>query len=177
MFENLSLLLQVHVWGAALALISGAIVFFMPKGTQRHRRVAYIYVIAMLITTGVVAFVPATVLRFGDSGWGFFHLFILVGGVSSLVGILALMRWRATRDSAWLRNHQIRFAFSYAGLLMAGFSQLATNPRFGMVGSLDAQQFWVVFASVNLAILGIAMLFVQRYVMRGDPRRRYALKP
>ena len=149
----------------------------LPKGGKRHRRWAYAYVAAMLTTTSVVAFVPATVLEFGDSGWGFFHLFILVGGASSLVGIFALVRWKQTRDLAWLRNHQMRFAFSYAGLLMAGFSQLITNPRFGLIDSLTPAQFWVSFIGTNLAILGVAMFFVAKYLAKGDPRRRYALKP
>ena len=131
----------------------------------------------MLVTTGVVAFVPATILEFGDSGWGFFHLFILVGGVSSIVGAFALWRWKVTRNPDWLRNHQIRFAFSYAGLLMAGVSQVFTNPRFGIVETMSVASFWSVFAATNLAILAAAMAIVHKFLMKGDPRRRYALRP
>jgi len=174
---DLSPLLQIHLSAALLAIITGAVVFLLPKGDQRHRRWAYAYVAAMLVTTGVVAFVPATVLEFGNSGWGFFHLFILLGGASSLVGIFALVRWHSTRDPAWLRNHQMRFTFSYAGLLMAGFSQLTTNPRFGLIETLTPTQFWIAFLATNAAILGAAMAFVGRYLAKGDPRRRYALKP
>ena len=177
MLADLGPLLQIHVAAALLAIASGAIVFLLPKGTTRHRQVAWVYVSAMLVTTGVVVFVPATVLEFGSSGWGFFHLFIVVGGISSLIGIFALVRWRQTRDPAWLRNHQMRFAFSYAGLLMAGFSQIATNPRFGLVENLSAAQFWAAFAGTNLAILGVAMFIVSKYLAKGDPRRRYALRP
>ena len=175
--SDLSLLLQIHVVAALTAIVVGAIVFLLPKGDRRHRRFACVYVAAMLVTTGVVAFVPATVLRFGDSGWGFFHLFILVGGISSVVGIVSLLKWRQTGNPAWLRSHQIRFAMSYAGLLMAGFSQLATNPRFGLVGSMTSGTFWLAFAATNLSILGVAILIVRRYLCRGDPRRRYALRP
>lgn len=175
--SDLSLLLQVHVCAALVAIVTGAIVFMLPKGGKRHRLWAYVYVTAMVVTTGVVIFVPATVLEFGDSGWGFFHLFILVGGISSLIGIFALVKWNRTRDPAWLRNHQMRFAFSYAGLLMAGFSQLTTNPRFGLVEVMTPTTFWITFAVSNMAILGAAMFFVARYLAKGDPRRRYALKP
>lgn len=173
---DLSLLLQVHVVAAVVAIISGAIVFALPKGGKRHRRWARLYVLAMLVTTGVVAFVPATVLKFGNSGFGFFHLFIVVGGVSALVGAFALWKWRRTKDPAWLRNHQVRFAFSYAGLWMAGVSQMATNPRFGIVESMSAGQFWLAFVAVNAAIFGTAFFFVHRYLMKGDPRRRHALE-
>ncbi|GAA4041603.1 hypothetical protein [Parerythrobacter jejuensis] len=175
--SDLCLLLQIHIVAAVVAIVVGAIVFALPKGGRSHRRFASVYVVAMLVTTVVVAFVPATVLEFGNSGFGFFHLFIIVGGASSLVGAFALWRWRETRDVEWLRNHQVRFAFSYAGLLMAGFSQVLTNPRFGLVEVMPISSFWIVFAGVNIAILGIAMAIVQRFIMQGDPRRRYALKP
>lgn len=174
---DLSPLLQIHIGAALVALITGAIVFMLPKGDRRHRRWAYVYVSAMLVTTGVVIFVPATVLEFGNTGWGFFHLFIAIGGISSLVGIFALVKWNRTRDPAWLRNHQMRFAFSYAGLLMAGFSQFTTNPRFGLIDALTPGQFWASFIVTNLAILGAAMFVVAKYLANGDPRRRYALKP
>ena len=71
----------------------------------------------------------------------------------------------------------MRFTFSYAGLLMAGFSQVTTNPRFGLIDSLTPAQFWVSFIGTNLAILGLAMFVVGKYLAKGDPRRRYALKP
>lgn len=171
------LLIQIHIFAVVAAIVLGAITFFLPKAGRRHRRWASAYVAAMIVTTAVVAFVPASVLRFGDSGWGFFHLFILVGGVSSLVGIFALWRWRRTGDPAWLRNHQVRFAFSYAGLLIAGFSQLTTNHRLGLVEMLTPAQFWASFIGTNLAILGIAIAVVARYLSKGDPRRRYALRP
>ena len=173
--SDLSLLLHIHVVAALIAIVAGGIVFMLPKGTTRHRRFGYVYLAAMLTT--VVAFVPATVLRFGETGWGFFHLFILVGGISALVGAFALVKWRQTRNPAWLRNHQMRFTFSYAGLLMAGFSQVATNPRFGVVGNMTSGTFWLVFAATNLSILGITIFLVRRYLCRGDPRRRYALRP
>ena len=114
----------------------------------------------MIVTTGVVAFVPATTLKFGDSGYGFFHLFIVVGFVSSTLGIFGLYKWRRTRERRWLRMHQMRFSFSYAGLLMAGVSQVATNPRFGIVTQLTPATFWATFIFVNALILSIAMVIV-----------------
>lgn len=170
-------LIQVHLAAAMAAILLGAVTFILPKGDARHRRWASAYVAAMLTTTGVVAFVPATILEFGDTGWGFFHLFIVIGGVSAMIGIFALWRWRRTREAAWLRNHQIRFAFSYAGLLMAGISQITTNPRFGLIESLTPGQFWASFIGTNVAILGVAAAVVARYLAKGDPRRRHALRP
>jgi uncharacterized membrane protein len=177
MLDDLGPLLVVHIAAALVAIVSGAIVFLLPKGTRRHRRLAIVYVSAMIVTTGVVAFVPASTLKFGDSGYGFFHLFIIVGFVSSLVGIFSLYMWRRTRERRWLRMHQMRFSFSYAGLLMAGVSQIATNPRFGIVTQLSPATFWTTFALTNALILAIAMVIVHRYLAVGDPLRRYALRP
>lgn len=176
MLYGLGPLLVIHVLAALVAIVSGAITFLMPKGTRAHRRVAAVYVAAMIVTTTVVIFVPATVLRFGDSDFGFFHLFILVGFVSSALGSYGLWKWRKTRDPKWLRMHQVRFSFSYAGLLMAGFAQLATNPRFGIVTELTPPVFWLLFATSNLLILGVAVVMVQRYLLRGNPLRRYAMR-
>jgi len=176
MLDGLGPLILTHILAALVAIGAGAVVFALPKGTGAHRRVAWIYVAAMFVTTSVVAFVPATVLPFGDSGYGFFHLFILVGFVSSTLGIFGLYKWRRTRERRWLRMHQMRFAFSYAGLLMAGFSQFFTNPRFGIVTEMTPFSFWVVFIGTNLGMLAAAMFLVQRYLARGDPLRRYAMQ-
>ena len=176
MFDGLGPLLVIHIISALAAIISGAIVFLLPKGDKIHRQVACIYVLSMLVTTFVVIFVPATVLPFGNSGYGFFHIFILVGMVSSLVAIFSLVRWRQTREKKWLRMHQMRFTFSYAGLIMAGVSQLLTNPRFLIVSEMTPASFWAIFAAANLGILGAAMFMVQRYLSKGDPLRRKAMK-
>ena len=176
MLDGLGPLLIVHVVAAIVAILAGAFVFLLSKGTRVHRRIACVYVAAMILTTSVVVFVPASVLPFGRSGFGFFHLFILVGLVSSLLGLFGLLMWRRTRERRWLRMHQIRFSFSYAGLLMAGISQFATNPRFGLVGQLSPAAFWLAFAAANAAILGVAMVMVHRYLAVGDPLRRRALR-
>ncbi len=177
MFEGLSTLLWIHLVSALVAIVTGGLVFALPKGTVRHRRIALVYVAAMIVTTAVVIFVPAKIMPFGKSGYGFFHLFIVVGFVSSALGIYGLYRWRRTRQRKWLRMHQQRFAFSYAGLLMAGASQAMTNPRFGLVAAMTPQSFWSIFAATNIAILAVAMVMVQRHLNKGDPLRRYAMRP
>ncbi len=80
-------------------------------------------------------------------------------------------------ERRWLRMHQMRFSFSYAGLLMAGVSQVATNPRFGIVTQLTPATFWATFIFANGLILSIAMVMVHRYLAVGDPLRRYAMRP
>ena len=86
MVSNMSVLLQIHVGAALIAIATGAVLFFLPKGGVPHRRWAYAYVSSMIVTTGIVVFVPATVLEFGDSGWGF---------SISLSSLEVLARWSA----------------------------------------------------------------------------------
>ena len=56
---------------------------------------------------------------------------------------------------------------------MAGFSQLATNPRWQLVELTSAGQFWGIFAAVNAAIYGVAVWLIQSRLAKGDPRRWY----
>lgn len=175
--QDLSLLLIVHLISAVGAIIAGAAIFLMRKGTGRHRAMGISYMAAMLVTVVSVIPVEATVLRIGDSRFGFFHLLILVAFGSVAIGTDRLLRWRRTREKRWLRGHQIHLTYSYAGLIMAGFSQLATNPRWQLVEVGNAVQFWTVFAAVNAAIYFVAMYLIQTRIAKGDPLRWIRAQP
>lgn len=176
MFAGLTPLLWAHFLGATAAIVVGGLIYFRRKGDRTHRLLGKLYVAAMLLTLVTVTLVPASVLRIGDTGVGFFHVLIIVAGLALLGAVLALRRWKRTRQPHWLRLHQIRFTFSYAGLWMAGLSQVATNPRFGLVEALTPLQFWTAFALANIAIFLAAMVFVRLYLARGDPRRSIATR-
>ena len=177
MFADLSPLVLIHFVTACYAIVAGAAVFLLPKGTRLHRTIGTSYIVAMFLTVVSVIPVEATVMPFFGTRFGFFHVFVVIGFISLGFGIRAILRWRSTREPEWLRMHQIHLAYSYAGLLMAGFSQIATNPRWMLVDLDSATQFWVVFGAVNAGIYAVAMWLIQTRVAKGDPRRRYALKP
>ena len=171
MFADLSPLLLVHFVSACTAIICGATIFLSRKGSVGHRWMGMTYIGAMLITIVSVIPVPATVMPIMETRFGFFHVFIVVGFVSLSIGIERLLRWRQTRDPAALKSHQVNLAYSYAGLLMAGFSQIATNPRWLLVELTTQTQFWVIFAAVNAAIYGVAAYLIQTRIAKGDPLR------
>lgn len=171
MFAQLSLFLWIHFVAAVYAIASGAVVLAMRKGTSRHRWIGTSYIVAMVLVLVSVAFVPAKVMPFFGTSFGFFHALMVFGGVSLLIGLHALWRWHRYREPKALRQHQIRLAYSYTGLLMAGFSQLATNPRFGLVSMSSMVQFWILFALVNAAILGVGTYVIQTRLAKGDPLR------
>ena len=172
MLQDLSPLLLIHFVAASYAILAGAAIFLLRKGTQMHRMIGASYIAAMFVTVLSVVPVPATVMPFMGTRFGFFHVFVVVGFISLMFGLRALYRWHTTRDPEWLRAHQIHLAYSYAGLLMAGFSQMATNPRWLVVAPFETMtQFWIAFGAVNAAIYGVAMWVIQTRLAKGDPMR------
>ncbi|MBH5322995.1 DUF2306 domain-containing protein [Aurantiacibacter sediminis] len=172
MLADLSPLVLIHFVTACYAIVAGAAIFLMRKGTKLHRTIGASYIAAMFITVVSVVPVEATVMPFFGTRFGFFHVFVLVGFISLAFGIRAILKWRSTRDIEWLRAHQIHLAYSYAGLLMAGFSQMATNPRWLVVSPFETMtQFWIAFAAVNAAIYGVAIWLIQSKLAKGDPKR------
>ncbi|RDC59561.1 hypothetical protein HME9302_00751 [Alteripontixanthobacter maritimus] len=141
----------------------------MRKGTPRHRINGAIYIASMFVVIVSVIPVEATTLRIGSSRFGFFHVFIVIGFISLCVGLAALRRWRRTGRPKDLRSHQVNFAYSYAGLLMAGFSQIATNPMWGLVEGMGVAQFWITFAALNAAIYAVATWLIVTRIAKRDP--------
>ena len=171
MFDDLGPLVMVHFITACLAIMLGAAIFLIRKGTKLHRSLGAAYIAMMFVTVVSVIPVEATVMPFFGTRFGFYHVFVVIGFISLAFGIRAVLKWRSTRDPEWLRAHQIHLAYSYAGLLMAGFSQMATNPRWLMVHVDSMTQFWVIFAAVNMAIYAVAMWLIQTRIAKGDPLR------
>ncbi len=172
MFSDLSPLVLIHLIAAIFAIVAGAAIFLMRKGTKRHRMMGLSYIAAMTITVISVVPVEATVMPIAGTRFGFFHVFVIVGFISLFFGIRAVLRWRSTHDVKWLRAHQMHLAYSYAGLLMAGFSQMATNPRWLVVMPFETMtQFWMTFAAVNIAIYAVAAWQIQTRLAKGDPTR------
>lgn len=171
MFSDLSPAIWLHFVTASAALLIGAVLLAGRKGTRFHRALGMAYIASMATTLATAAVEPATVMPFLFGRFGFFHVFVAMGAVSLGVGIWALLRWRATRDPGWLKSHQINLAYSYVGLLMAGISQFAVNPRFGLIEALTPPGFWTLFAIVNLATYAIASILITTRIARADPLR------
>ena len=171
MFADLPLLVVIHLVAATVSIALGATIFLGRKGTSWHRRIGVAYIAAMIVTIVSVVPVRATTLPIMGTRFGFFHLMILVGAISLTIGIRDLLRWRRTNDPAALRSHQINLAYSYAGLLMAGFSQLSTNPRWQLVDLTSETQFWIAFGLTNAVIYGVATWLIQTRVAKRDPLR------
>jgi len=109
----------IHTTLGSIALVSGAAVVLLPKGTPLHRRIGRSYVLAMLALCVLAFTIRGSTPFFG--GFGAFHLMALVSLVTIGLGMRAV-RMRATPD--WRSTHLGWMLWSYVGLVMATGSHL-----------------------------------------------------
>lgn len=158
--------LTLHVASAILALTTGAILYALPrKGNAWHRRLGILSAFGLFVTgaTGLMLFGLT-------GGFNFLHILSLVTLVSVSVGTFALMRWRRTRNPAWLITHYRSMSGAYTGLLIA--LALRVLPSI-LGGTLREIIFPATIALVILAQGGMQLL--DRLVWR--PRYGGAAKP
>ncbi|WP_426168487.1 DUF2306 domain-containing protein [Sandarakinorhabdus sp. DWP1-3-1] len=155
MFANLTPMLWLHFVAAALALSIGVAQLVLPKGGTRHRQIGWAYAAAMLaVNIGAL-----TTYRLG---FGIFHVLAFVSLYSLAMGLWAMRRWRQTGAASWLRRHRIDMGFSYLGLVMAGVSQFAINPRFGLAAAMPPLLYWGLFAAINIVMYAIGNWLIFR---------------
>lgn len=107
-----------HLFAAGLALASGASVAVARKGTERHRWTGRVYLAAMLLLN-----LSALLLYKLTGSFNLFHFFAMV----SLVTLLAAWVPALLKRGAWKPWHARFMMWSYAGLLMAALSEIATR--------------------------------------------------
>jgi uncharacterized membrane protein len=136
-----------HVAMGSMALMSGAVLLMLPKGTARHRLVGRVYAAAILAING-------TALSMYDLTGrpNAFHVIALVNLGTLAMGMLALRRWRRTRDPADLVTHQHRMAMNYVGLWMAFVTELLVNPMMGVSRMGDPRGHWPLMIALNLLL-------------------------
>ena len=118
-----------HVLAAASALLVGAAVLLLPKGTQTHRAIGAVYVLALVVVN------VAALSLHRENTFGVFHVLAVASLVTIVVGLSPLLLgWRSPPVIA---THAYCMAWSYAGLVAAGCGQLAAA-----VGQGDGA--WVV---------------------------------
>lgn len=145
MFANLTPMLWLHFVAVTLALGLGGRQLAAPKGTCGHALAGRAYVAAMLIGN-------LSALTSYRLGINIFHGFALLSLFSLGTGLKALRDWRRGGGEAALRGHKIQMSYSYLGLVMAGVSQFAVNPRFGLAAVLPSLAFWTLFAAINILL-------------------------
>ena len=121
----------VHLVAACVALISGALVLFLPKATRLHIRIGYVYFAAML-----VMLVTSFSLYHLFGSFGMFHWLAVVSSVTLLAGMIPV--WFRRSIPNWAAWHFSFMYWSVVGLYCAfaaeTFVRLPQSPFFAMVG-------------------------------------------
>jgi uncharacterized membrane protein len=136
-----------HVAAALAALVFGAMVLAMRKGTHLHRAMGMAYAVSMLALN-----VAALLLYRVTGHFGPFHVLALISLATIVAGVSAAVR----RQPGWLGSHYRNMVFSYLGLLSAGTTQRLINlPMLhGPVrGTLTGVASAVVFTAAGAIIL------------------------
>jgi len=107
-----------HVAAALTALVFGALVLLMPKGTQLHRAMGMGYTMAMIVLNATALLIYRITGHLGP-----FHVLAALSLATIVAGVLAVAR----RRRGWLSRHYQMMSFSYLGLLSAGTTQMLLN--------------------------------------------------
>lgn len=102
----------VHLAAALTAMLTGTAVLLLPKGTAKHRRLGWVYVVSMAVLLITAFRIYALFGRFGIIHWG------AVGSALTLLLGLLPIALRASLPS-WLRWHYIGMGASVTGLYAA----------------------------------------------------------
>ncbi len=129
-----------HILAAVSALLLGAAVLLVPKGTRTHRVIGAVYVVALVLVN------VAALSLHRESAFGVFHWLAVASLVTIGVGLSPLLLGR--RSPPVIATHAYCMTWSYAGLVAAGCGQLVVA-----VGQGDGT--WVVPLVIG-AVLSIS---------------------
>jgi uncharacterized membrane protein len=141
-----------HVLAACSALLVGAAVLLLPKGTQKHRLIGTVYSLVLVVVNAAALSVHR------ESTFGVFHALAVASLVTIAVGLWPLLLGK--RSPPVIATHAYCMAWSYAGLVAAGFGQLAAAVREGdggwvvpvVIGAVLAVSAAVIFGRVPSAL-------------------------
>jgi uncharacterized membrane protein len=118
-------MLTFHTVSGVAALLAGLATCVMTKGTRLHRRIGWLYSVAMYSLCLSSFFISADILSFIEVAgmhYGIFHVFALWGTLQLSVGLYVMIR-RAEIDNA-VHWHLYNMLWSVVGLVMATNSHL-----------------------------------------------------
>ena len=147
----MSLIGQVHLGLAIVALVSGAVVVALVKGTGMHRLFGFLYATSMLGVNG-----SALLLYNLTGSFGPFHVLALISLSTVAVGVVyALLR---VPKEAWVISHAYWMSWSYVGLVAAAASEAVTR--------LPTAPFWWAVLLASVVVVGVGGWVISTTVPR-----------
>lgn len=134
-----------HLFVAIVALIAGTVVILRRKGTRVHRRIGWVYAVAMLLLNGSALMIYRLTGSFGP-----FHVAAIISLVTVAAGVLTAVR----RRPGWIEQHYYWMTYSYVGLLAATASEIGTR--------VPNAPFWWVVVLLSLAVFAIGAVLITR---------------
>jgi len=126
-----------HTIVAVLAMVFGSIVLLNPKGTQKHRKLGYAYVMCMALM------IISSFGMYNFGGFSLFHAFSIVSTLTLVAGIYPAIK----RTKGWYGKHYYFMSWSVIGLYGAFWAEIGTR-------LLEMQYFWwAVMAATLLTVL------------------------
>ncbi len=135
-----------HFVTAVVAMITGTVVLLNAKGTDFHKRIGYVYVLAMVLLNLSSFFI----VNFG--GFSIFHGFAIISLVSIAGGMLPTIK----KKPNWFAYHFYFMNWSVVGLYCAFWAEVGTR----FVGNM--QQFWWMVALATGITAGIGNIVINK---------------
>ncbi|PPK87627.1 putative membrane protein DUF2306 [Neolewinella xylanilytica] len=110
----------IHFLSALLALVTGAFVLYLPKGSSTHRRIGYVYAVTMIVMLITAFLIYALFGTFGP-----FHWLAVVSTLTLIGGMVPVLLRRPAAN--YLLYHFSFMYWSVVGLYLALFGELAAH--------------------------------------------------
>lgn len=147
----------LHLLGAVAALATGTAVLLLRKGTGRHRRLGWLYVLGMVLALGTAFRIYSLFGGFGVVHWG-----AVGAGASLAVGVAAPLGRAWWPD--WLRWHYL----GMGGSLVGAYAALAAESTYRLLP--QAYFWWSTLGPAALVLLLGGGLLYRHLPARPAPR-------
>jgi uncharacterized membrane protein len=135
----------LHIIFSLASLWFGTMILIKTKGTKSHKRIGYLYVVAMLGVNITAFFIYHLFNRFGP-----FHIAALISSLTLLAGMIPVLFRRHIK--AWFNFHMGFMYYSVIGLYAAFASEI-------IVRIPGIRFWWSVLAATMLVMLVAMVLF------------------
>lgn len=149
-----------HFWMAMVALVLGPVLFLRVKGSITHRVLGYAYIFAMLSVNAA-----ALSMYNINGGITVFHVLAVASLAALIPGYVAIRSARSRGPVRARVDHMTGMAWSYAGLVMAGASQIVIRLAEGVLESWT--QVYLILGVIIALGCGATVLMLRRAVQVG----------
>jgi len=154
----------VHTVFSFLAILFGALVVLLDKGTRWHRTWGHLYAVCMLGLAVSALFIYRLTGTFGP-----FHIFAIVALVTLSLGMGTVLLRRPRTN--WMEAHATWMSWSYVGLLAAFAAESLTRFVMPLMATTLAERglwgaFWGLVGIASFTVAGTGGWIIRRTLPR-----------